>query len=91
MRLSHSFYFLALPLSLWNISSQSRGQKKKKAGLKCSIQTTKVMSSGPVTSWQIEGEKVETVTDFIFLGCKITMTVTAVMKLKDAYSLEGKL
>ena len=73
MRLSHFFYFLALPLSLWNISSQSRGPKKKKAGLKLSIQTTKVMSSGPVTSWQIEGEKVEAVTDFIFLSSKITV------------------
>ena len=49
------------------------------------------MASDPITSWQIEGEKVETVTDFIFLDCKITMTVTAVMKLKDACSLEERL
>ena len=49
------------------------------------------MASGPITSWQIEEEKVETVTDFIFLDCKITMTVTAVMKLKDAFYLKGKL
>ena len=49
------------------------------------------MASGPITSWQIEGEEVETVTDFIFLGSKITETVTAAMNLKDACSWEGKL
>jgi len=49
------------------------------------------MASGPITSWQIEGEKVETVSDFIFGGSKITAEVIAAMKLKDAYSLEGKL
>ena len=49
------------------------------------------MASGPTTSWQIEGEKVEAVTDFIFLGSKITVDVTAAMKLKDACSLEEKL
>ena len=49
------------------------------------------MASGPTTSQQIEGEKVETAPDFIFLGSKVTATLTAVMKLKDAYSLEGKL
>ena len=58
-----------------------KGKKKKQTNKK---KKTKIKVSGPVTSWQIEGEKVETVTDFIFLGCKITMTVTAVMKLKDA-------
>ena len=57
------------------------------SGLKLNIQKTKIMASGPITSWQIEGEKVETVRDFIFLGSK----VTAAMKLKDTYSLEGKL
>ena len=51
----------------------------------------KIMASGPINSWQIEGEKVEAVTDFIFLGSKITVEVTAAMKLKDAYSLEEKL
>ena len=56
------------------------------SGLKLSIQKTKIVASGPITSWKIEGEKVETVTDFIFLGSK----VTAVMELKDACSLEGK-
>ena len=49
------------------------------------------MSSGPIISWQIKGEKMEAVTDFIFLGSKITQVVTAAMKLKDAYSLEEKL
>ena len=49
------------------------------------------MASGPTTSWEIEGETVETVSDFIFLGSKITTDVSAAMKLKDAYSLEGKL
>ena len=58
------------------------------AGLKFNIQKTKIMASDPITSWQIEGEKVETVTDFLFLGSKIT--VTAAMKLKDACSLDEK-
>ena len=49
------------------------------------------MASGPITSWQIDGETVETVTDFIFMGSKITAVVIAARKLKDAYSLEGKL
>ena len=49
------------------------------------------MASGPITSWQVEREKVETVTDFIFLGSKITVMVTATMKLKDVCSLEEKL
>ena len=49
------------------------------------------MASGPITSWQIDGETVETVSDFMFLGSKITAMVIAAMKLKDAYSLEGKL
>ena len=52
----------------------------KKAGLKLNIQKIKIMSSGPITSWQINGETVETVTDFIFLGSKITADVTAAMK-----------
>ena len=51
----------------------------------------KIMASGPITSWQIDGEIVETVADFILLGTKITQMVTATMKLKDTYSLEGKL
>ena len=64
-------------------------QESEKAGLKLNIQKTKIMASGPITLWQIDRE-VETVTDFIFPGSKIT-TVTATMKLKDAYSLEEKL
>ena len=57
-------------------------EESEKAGLKHSIQKTKIMVSGPITSWQIDGEKVETVTDFIFLGFNITVAVTAAMKLK---------
>ena len=60
-------------------------------GLKLNIQKTKIMASSPITSWQIDRETVETVSDFIFLGSKITAEVIAAMKLKDAYSLEGKL
>ena len=55
------------------------------------IQKTKIMASGPITSWQIDGETVETVSDFIFGAPKSLQMVTAAMKLKDAYSLEGKL
>ena len=55
------------------------------------IQKTKIMASGPITPREIDGETVETVSDFIFLGSKITQMVTAAMKLKDAYFLEGKL
>ena len=62
-------------------------EESEKVGLKLSIQKTKIMASGPITSWEIGGETVETVSDFIFGGSKIT----AAMKLKDAYSLEGKL
>ena len=60
-------------------------------GLKLSIQKTKKMASGPTTLWQIDGETVETVSDFIFWGPKSLQMVTAAMKLKDAYSLEEKL
>ena len=59
--------------------------------LKLNIQKTKIMASGPITSWQIDGETVETVTDFIFLGSKITVVVTAPMKFKDTCSSEEKL
>ena len=62
-----------------------------KVGLKLNIQKTKIMASSPITSWQIDGEAVETVADFIFWGSKITADVIAAMKLKDTYSLEGKL
>ena len=63
----------------------------KKAGLKLDIQKTKIMASSPITSWQIEGKKVEIVTDFILGAPKSLQTMTAAMKLKDACSLEGKL
>ena len=63
----------------------------EKFGLKFNIQKTKITASGPITSWEIDGETVETVSDFIFLGSKSLQMVTAAMKLKDAYSLEGKL
>ena len=66
-------------------------EESEKFGLKLNIQKTNIMASGPITSWEINGETVETVSDFIFLGSKITSVVTAAMKLKDAYSLEGKL
>ena len=66
-------------------------EESEKVGLKLNIQKTKVMASGPNTSWEIDGETMETVSDFIFLGSKITADGPAAMKLKDAYSLEGKL
>ena len=66
-------------------------EESEKAGLKLSIQKTNIMASGPITSWQIDVETMETVTDFIFLGSKSLQIVTAAMKLKDAYSLEEKL
>ena len=66
-------------------------EESEKVGLKLNIQKTKIMASGPITSWQIDGETVETVSDFIFLAPKSLQVVTATMKLKDVYSLEGKL
>ena len=67
-------------------------EENEKAGLRLSIQKTKIMASGTITSWQKDGETMETVTDFILGGApKSLQMVIAVMKLKDAYSLEGKL
>ena len=66
-------------------------EDSEKAGLKHNIQKMKTMASSPITSWQIDGETMETVTDFIFLGSKINMDGDAAMKLKDACSLGGKL
>ena len=66
-------------------------EESEKIGSKLNIQKTKVMASGPITSWQIDGETVETVTDFIFGAPKSLQMVTAAMKLKDACSLEEKL
>ena len=65
--------------------------ESEKVGLKLNIQKTKIMASGPITSWEVDGETVETVSDFIFLGSKITADGDCILKLKDAYSLEGKL
>ena len=65
--------------------------KSEKVGLKLNIQKTEMMASGPTTSWEIDGETVETVSDFIFLGSKITTDGDCSHEIKDAYSLEGKL
>ena len=65
--------------------------ESEKVGLKFNIQKTKIMASGPITSWEIDGGKVETVSDFILGAPKSLQMVIAAMKLKDAYSLEGKL
>ena len=66
-------------------------EESEKVGLKLNIQKTKIMASGPITSWEIDGETVETVADFILGGSKSLQMVIAAMKFKDAYSLEGKL
>ena len=66
-------------------------EESEKTGLKLNIQKTKSMASGPITSWQIDGETMETVTDFIFLGSKSLQMVTAAMKWKDTCSVEEKL
>ena len=66
-------------------------EESEKVGLKCNIQKTKIMASGPITSWKIDGQTVETVSDFILGASKIPEDGDCAMKLKDAYSLEGKL
>ena len=66
-------------------------EESKKVGLKLNIQKTTIMASGPITSWQIDGETMETVADFVFLVSKILQMVAAAMNLKDTYSLEEKL
>ena len=66
-------------------------EESGKVGLKLNIQKTKIMSSDPITSWKIDGETVETMSDFIFGAPKSLQMVIAAMKLKDAYSLKGKL
>ena len=66
-------------------------EESEKVGLKLNIQKTKITASGPITSWEIDGETVETVSDFIFWAPESLQMVTAAMKLKDAYSLEGTL
>ena len=66
-------------------------EESEKVGLKLNIQKTEIIASGPITSWKIDGETVETVTDFILGAPKSLQMVIAAMKLKDAYSLEGEL
>ena len=66
-------------------------EESGKVGLKLSIQKMKIMASGPITSWEIDGETMEIVSDFLFWASKSLKMVTAAMKLKDAYSLEEKL
>ena len=66
-------------------------EESEKVGLKLNIQKTKIMASGPITSWEIDGETVETVSDFIFWGSKITADNDCSHELKDTYSLEEKL
>ena len=66
-------------------------KEREKVGLKLNIQKTKIMASGPITSWEIDGKTVETVSDFIFEAAKSLQMVIAALKLKDTYSLEGKL
>ena len=66
-------------------------EESEKVGLKLNIQKTKITASGPITSWEIDGETVETVADFIFWSPKSLQMVTAAMKLKDTYSLEENL
>ena len=66
-------------------------EESEKAGLKLNFKIIKIMASGPITSWQIDGGKMETETDFIFLGSKVTVDCDCSMKLKDACSLEDKL
>ena len=66
-------------------------EESEKVGLKPNIQKSKIMASGPITSWQMDGETMETMTDFIFLGSKSLQMVTTAMKFKDTCSLEEKL
>ena len=66
-------------------------EESEKVGLRVRIQKTKIMASGPITLWEIDGETMETVRDFVFLGSKITAMVSAAMKLKDSCCLEKKL
>ena len=66
-------------------------EESEKVGLKLNIQKTKIMASGPITSWEIDGEIVETVANFIFWAPKSLQMLTAAMKLKETYSLESKL
>ena len=80
-----------LELDMEKQTGSKSGKEYIKAGLKFNIQKTKIMASGPITSWQIDGETMETVRYFVFLGSTSLQIVTAAMKLKDTCSLEEKL
>ena len=82
---------MLLTLIVWWVDWAQLKEESEKVGLKLNIQKTKIMTSGPITSWEIDGGTVETVSDFIFWAPKSLQMVTAAMKLKDAYSMEGKL
>ena len=91
LRCSHDTTFMAESEEELKSLLMKVKEESEKSGLKLNMQTRKIMASGPITSWQIDGETVESVSDFIFLGSKITADGATAMKLKDAYSLEGKL
>ena len=82
---------MLLTLIVWWVDWAQLKEESEKVGLKLNIQKTKIMTSGPITSWEIDGGTVETVSDFNFWAPKSLQMVTAAMKLKDAYSMEGKL
>ena len=82
---------MLLTLIVWCVDWAQLKEESEKVGLKLNIQKTKIMTSGPITSWEIDGGTVETVSDFNFWAPKSLQMVTAAMKLKDVHSLEGKL
>ena len=90
LRYADDTTFMAENEELKSLSSKVK-EESETVGLKLNIQKTKVMASGPISSWHTDGETVETVTGFILGGSKIMQMVIAAMKLKDAYSLEEKL
>ena len=90
LRYADDTTLLAESEELKNLLRKVKG-KSENVGLKFSIQKTKIMASGPITSWQIDGETAETVSDFILRAPKSLQMLIAAMKLRDAYSLEGKL
>ena len=91
LRYAHDTTLMAESKEELNSLLMKMKEESEKTGLKLNIPNTKIMASGPITLWQIDGKTVETVADFIFLGSTSLHMVTAAMKLKDAYSLEGKL
>ena len=81
----------SIPVTIATTTKISRNKESEKVGLKLNIQKPKIMASGSITSWEIDGETVETVSHFIFWAPKSLQMVTAAIKLKDSYSLEEKL